>query len=422
MSVASKPHRGIWDLLLVFFGKSATLLVVFAGGLMAARFGGASVYGGFVAGITLALLLDGVLGSAFDLRVLQVSSGELGDGGTESLQRAGFHLKWIVLACLLVIYLVSDAIWDFEGGSLPVWGAVAASFGIVLARSVALSLQMAGRFRLYSKLDVSQGALRMFGFCLLALFGAVSAEGFLFCYAAVGVLVVFWACGALGMRPVFGRLPSGKDASQFLSGLGAIFVVLALGAVTGRADLLALSLQVDESSLAAYGAASQLTQLLSQLALYACVVTQPKVVRVWERGALARYVVANVGAAVGVGALCGLAFWLGMGEFVVRLLFGEDFSATVGILEIMVWGGIVDLLVVPVFMTLGILKAPRMSAVAEAVVFIFFVVACGFLLGRGGLEWWLHGMAWIFVGTRLLKLVFYVAIVLGLRRPVVSAV
>lgn len=416
-ALSRRRGQSVLDLLFVLLGKAATLGAVFIGGVVAARFGGISVYGSFVAGIALALLLDGVLGTAFDLEVVRSATKDgVSDSEKVETQRSAFHLKWISIAVLTSGFIVLDGLYQFETGSLPVLPALVAALGVLLARSVAVALQIDERFGLYSKVDGAQSILRLAGFALVALLGVVTAGTLLYAYAIVGLLIVFWGCLKQGLGPVVLRFPRNASATRFFGSMSGMFFIIACGAATGRGDVLALSFFTDERTLAPYGVASQLTQLLSQLALYASVVTQPRIQGEWSRGRLGRLAAANAAAFLALSLVCWMAWYLGLVEWGIELVFGAEFLGALPLLEILALGGLLDVLIVPVFMTLAILVDRRSAVWGEVAIALLFVAATVLVLTRCPLDIQLASMAWVFVGTRAAKLMLYGWIFLRLSR------
>lgn len=406
--------RSFLDLCFVLLGKAATLGVVFIGGILAARFGGASAYAGFVAGMSFALLMDGILGTAFDLEVVRLGTSEKVSVDSAKVQATAFHLKWATLLLVSCLSLGFAFGFDLDLGSLPLLPSLLAASGILMARSIAVSVQLRGKFGEYSRIDAGQSLLRLGCFLLIAALGFVSPSSFLGVYAVVGALVVVWGIRKGYLAGVGSRFPSRGESVDFVKGMGATFFILACGATTGRGDVFALSLILDESRFAEYGVASQLTQLLSQLALYASVITQPRLMGAMRTGSLGKLAGLNLVVFLAAVGAYFVVMQLGLLELGVRLVFGADYLGSVQYLEILVLGGLLDLLIVPVFMTLGVMVAKKASAWGESIVAILFAVAVAYAIGRTEGEALLVAVAWIFVGTRLAKLLLYVGLYLRL--------
>lgn len=404
------------DVLLVLAGKIATLLAVFLGGVIAARMGGAEVYGGFVSGIALALLLDGVLGTALDLEVVRTASIDSPSRQLEA-QRVTFHLKWVFVVSLAVLSLAAVTVFGLDTGSLPVFPALFAALGVLLARSVAVNLQVKRCFKTYSRLDAVQSLLRLAAFGFVGVLGAATAGNLLSSYALVGLAVVAWGIRSGNLSGVATHWPNIIESKRLLTSIGATFLIIACGSITGRGDVLFLSFSVDEHTLAPYGVASQITQLLSQLALYVSVVTQPRILRDQREGKLGQLALANAGLFLLASLVCLVAFQSGLVEKGIVWVFGDGFMLAYPLLQILVIGGLADLLIVPVFMTLAVLTCKRWVAFGESLIAILFFCALGFVLAKVPEDQQLGSVAWIFVGTRLAKLFLYGLLFVKLRKP-----
>lgn len=408
ISPSSSPSlaRSVLDVLLVLSGKGATVLAVFIGGVIAARLGGPEAYGGFVSGITLALLLDGVLGTALDLEVVRSASTESESRQIE-VQRVAFHLKWFSVALLGIVGGGIVGIYGIDTGSLPLFPALCAALGVLLARSVAVNLQIKRRFGTYSRLDAVQSLLRLATFTLVGVAGSATAAGLLYGYALVGLLVVAWGMGSGILRGVATGVPDLGESQRLLAPIGAMFLIVACGAATGRGDILVLSLVVEEATLAPYGVASQVTLLLSQLALYMSVVTQPRILADQREGRLDRLAIVNVWFFLLACLCCWIAWQSGAVEWMIVWTFGEAYLPALPLLRILILGGLADLLIVPVFMTLAVLSDRRLAAAGEGVIAVAFFVALGYVVSSASADQRLIAVAWIFVSARVAKLVLY---------------
>ena len=375
-----------------------------------ARVGGAAEYGLFILTITAVLIIDGVLGTSLDISVIRYASHVTNDARAKiaRCQAFAFHIKWIGILCLLLISLAFKQLNLFPNTeNYPVFPILFASLGLLLARSVAVDAQIQQKFRLYSGIDAMQGITRIILFGLLAILGCSQASVYSGVYGIVGFLILLF--GAFGLKQSFFRsaLPPKDEMTRLFRFAGATTFIIAFGTVTGRGDILILSFTQSNEALANYGAASQITQLLTQFALYASVLTQPRIIQDTRDGTLNKLIKINL-IAVAVISLASIPFWaFGFFDWVIALLFGEGFDFAINLLQIQFIGGILDLLIVPTLMTLAVLAIPKWCIWGELAIMLAFMTT-GFLItthfeGNNALI----AMSWTFVGVRVAKLAFY---------------
>lgn len=391
-----------------------------------ARVGGAAEYGLFILTITAALIIDGVLGTSLDISVIRYASHVTHDAQTKiaRCQAFAFHIKWIGILCLFLAYLVFQQLNLFPNTeNYPALPILFASLGLLLARSVAVDAQIQQKFRLYSGIDAMQGITRILLFGLLAILGVSQANAYSAVYGIVGFLVLLF--GAFGLKQPFFRsaLPPKGEMARLFRFAGATTFIIAFGTMTGRGDILILSFTQSHEALANYGAASQITQLLTQFALYASVLTQPRIIQDTRDGTLNKLIKINLFAVAAI-SLASIPFWaLGFFDWLIILLFGNSFDFAINLLQIQFIGGLLDLLIVPSLMTLAVLAAPKWCIWGELAIMLAFM-ATGFLItthleGNNALV----AMSWTFVGVRVAKLAFYglLCIRISSKRTLISS-
>lgn len=417
------PRTRLSDFLLVVGGKVATVAVVFLGGVIVARTGGAAEYGAFAAGIAAILLLDGMIGAPLDLAAVRFSA--LHAGETQRIARfqaMALQGKLAILAIVAVAWWASTPPGD-RPQSLP-WLPVSLVCASLLAiRSVSTSLQIDHRFRAYSLLDIVQGAGRLAGFACLAWLGIRHSGAFLAVFGGVSAALFLFALFRGDHRFLLGRWPERDDARRMLGFGGITAGVIALGTLTGRGDLLFLSHWYSPEHIADYGAASQVFLLLGQLALYLSVVTQPRILS-WARdGALPRAFRINAALVVlPLVPVLAVFFRPDLLTPPIRLVFGEDFAATPDLLRILLLGGILDLLIVPVLMVCILQQIPAAALATEGALTLLFIALVLLLVPRHDPIRAAETMAWLAVGLRAAKLAVYLALFGRARRQLHSAI
>ncbi|RMD62567.1 MAG: hypothetical protein D6824_06585, partial [Planctomycetota bacterium] len=259
----------------------------------------------------------------------------------------------------------------------------------------------------YSLFDASLALARLTALTAVALYGAERAETYLFAQAA-GTFAVF-CLGMLLVRQPFltAANPSRKDWVSLTAFLGAVAWVIALGAITGRADVPLLAWKQPPEAVGWYGAAAQLAAAATLLAGYASVVAQPRLVRLALRNKLGAAVALNTLAAGGAaaGAVVG-GVWIA--PWLVPLLFGESFHNAVPALQILLVGVTLDVLFMPVPMTYTLQMRPKLAAAGETVITVAFLALAPLAAGKG-----LLAMAWLATGVRGAKCLLYMGAALA---------
>lgn len=402
-----ESRKSLIDLVLVVGGKVASIGVIFAGGAIVARFGGPAEYGLFATAITAILLLEGMIGSPLDIGAIRFSALHAGEEArTRRFEAMSLQVKLLVV----VVVMAGWTLWHRgDGGD---WSqALLLTMVVTLllaARSTVTGLQIRQRFKAYSLVDLGQGAARLALFGLLAALGLSRSTPFLLAYGSVSLLVVLVGFGLFRQGYLLGGWPTGRDVRRMFGYCGCAAGVVSLGTLTGRGDLLILSSWFPPETVANYGAAAQLFLLLAQLSLYISVVTQPRVLT-WTRAGKLRTLFAWNAALVGLGLLPALLLFFNPGLLaaVLTLVFGPGYEGAALPFRILLFGGLIDLLLVPILMIYVLQVFPGKAFAAELVTTATFVGVAFFLIPRGDPAVSQVSMAWLAVGIRALKLSFY---------------
>ena len=411
--------KGILDVVLVVGGKGAGIAAIFAGGVIVARLCGKDGYALFVTALNLVMLLDALIGSPMDLAVAR-QAAIAGPGQAESTARAqvaGLHSKWLFA-------LLALAVSPFFIDSMPgmPWGAaIFVLMAMGAARSSSLQFQVAHRFRAYSAFDLLQGTLRVGAFLALAWFGVTSAPTYLVAFGAVAAVLFVLTPLVTGSSPALGKWPPLAESRVFLRHAGITAGIVAMGSITGRADMVFLATAPNLENMHGYAAASQVSSLFAQFAFSLAVLTQTRVVDAARRGQLGTMVQWNAMGTLGLGLLVG-GLWLAfpaLPGWGLEKIFGDGFAAAAPLLAIHSVGGVLDVLIVPVLMIYAMQLKPMQTLIGEGVILVGFLV-CAWAAARG----WFPGqpeqaMAWTVTLARAAKLIFYIGLALPVlfRRP-----
>lgn len=401
------------DFAFVLGGKVANLTVVLLGGLLVARSAGTAEYGTFVVAISLVLLGDGLIGAPLDLAAVRFVALHPGDPKrARRFEAMTLQAKLILagagFAAILVCRPLLALRWPAVASpDFPLFACGFALTALVTARSTAVCLQNRRQFRLYSATDFLQGVIRATGFLALAASGRASAAGFVLVYAtaASAATVVGWVW--LGQRHLLGPWPERPDTLRVFRYCGWAGGIIVLGTLTGRGDLMLLALKEGTGGSAAYGLASQVAQLLTQVALYASVLTQPRVLQLQRESRLHGLVALNV-ALVAAAALI-LALLGGpaaIGGIVARV-FGGGFDASIPLFRILLAGVLLDWIIMPILVVYCLQVSPRATFHGEAVITLLFFGAGAAAIAGSWARPTDQLLAQIAVLGRLVKLALY---------------
>jgi O-antigen/teichoic acid export membrane protein len=275
----------------------------------------------------------------------------------------------------------------------------------MLVRSVMSCLQASLRFGAYALLDAAQATVRIILVVAAGWAGIKLAGAYVAAYGLGAAAVLAPGLVLVGRSFSLGRLADAHDRRGALRYAAATSVVVALGTVTGRSDLLILEGRIGAEPAALYAAALHIASVLSLLGGYVSVVSQPRVLAWARAGMLGRLVAMNlgVGTILGVAAIGFTALVPGL----VGWLFGGAFSSAAPLVTILVIGTSLDLLIMPLLLPYALQWFPRYALVAEACLTAAFLAIA---FGSPGLD--PASMAWLATGIRAGKLGAYLGVFL----------
>jgi O-antigen/teichoic acid export membrane protein len=404
--VSAAIRRFLGEFLVVGAGKIVSLGALFACAIVVARFSGPEEFGRFAAALTIVLLLDVAIGGPLDFAAVRFSAMHRDDAPRVArFHGATFRIKAVLVIALLGIAALVRAplgtllFDDPDSGALVLW-CLAATASLVVLRSTLAWLQTATRFREYAAVDVLNGLLRIGAMVAVGLAGMRSAEAFL-AVLAIAIAGTYIASLFVIRQPYLtAPRASREDVRAILGFFGATAGILILGTFTGRSDVFFVKRMVSAEAAGFYAAAAQVASIITMLASYACVILQPRLMHA-GRASIRRLALVSVG----IGALAALVLLPAAhfaGAWGMALVFGDAFAVSAGVLVVLLIGTCLDLIFMPVLMTLSLQTRARASLMGEVVitaVFIGLIVALG---DRGAMT-----IAWIATGIRGLKLVLY---------------
>jgi len=411
--------RSRWRLIvrefgLVVVGKTASFGSLFLCGVLVARATEPAEYGLYAAGLAVLLILESVLGSPLDTATLRFSAMHRDQPQRLGrLQAAIFQLK-VGAGAVLILFawaarrqLATLFFTDVSRVGLPLVVGVCL-MAVLMSRWTSVYMQTHLRFKAYAFLDVMTGACRLALVGILLLVGTQRADVFLGAYgiAAAGVFVV--ALRWIPRRCLFARWPGAADRREMISYVGMTTVAITLGVITLRGEPLILAGLHSPREAGYYGAAFQVSLLMSIAASLVSILVQPRVLplaRSGELRALLRYAL-SVGALLGV---IGAMVILPQTPAIVHVLYGPVYEPVVPVLRVLIVASCVDLLGSPVLMPIVVQLFPRALCMTEALTAICFLIIAPLVAINAGAV----GMAWIVLTVRVVKFALYAWIAFG---------
>ncbi len=405
--------KNLADIVLILGGKFSNLAAFFLGGLLIARVAGPAEYGIFAVAMSIVLLGDGFLGAPFDLAVVRFFALHPGEEDrTRRFEAMILQLKAILaiaaIAALLALRSLLGRQWPaLAAPTLPLFWCFFALLALLAARSTFACLQNRRRFKIYAAMDLAQGTVRAAGFLILASLQLALAVPYLLIYGLAALAAATTGLLFFQQQHLLGSWPTRPDVARVLRYCGYAAGIVVLGTITGRGDLLLLAMEKGASGSAVYGLASQVAMLMSYVAMYLSVLTQPRLLELHRQGTLRSLFIGNFVAVVCLSLLT-LVLWCPVAVTqVLSWAFGQGFVASAPLLRILLVGVFLDWLIVPVLMVFCIQACPGKAFLGEIVITaLFLAFATAALLATW--PWPLEEMlAWIAVFCRAAKLVLY---------------
>jgi len=404
---AAPARRTLADLALVVAAKVLSVAALFLCSVLAARQLGAVAYGHFAAALSLLLLVDAMAGSPLDLAVIRFGTLHVAEPERVAALQTFLLRAKLAFAALLFMLAWPNATWLtallLPGADNALFVLLLASIAaLLLLRGYAVQLQVAQRFRMYAALDVALALLRIGS--VLAVWWLISAAG-AFTYFAIYAIAAFVVLAITALRMPQGLLRRPMPERTDLRALGTYVAgtagIVVLGTVTGRADVPLVSAVLGPEATGYYGVGTQLAAVGTMLATYIGIVTQPRVLGLVRAGRLGRALALN---AIGAALLVLLLILAGptLLPLLVPLVFGDGFTASIPVVEILLWGTCIDFLIMPFLLPYALQLETRNCLRGEFLITVVYLLGMSWALGQG-----IDAVAWLVTGIRLTKLCFY---------------
>lgn len=340
--------------------------------------------------LSVILLADAILGSAFDLAAVRRGSELLDSGSPASaiaVQRACLALKLgagLVAAAVVVLchrYLLTTL---FKGeasvGLLVVTGFATAA--VLALRSAQLSYQLQKNFRHYGLLDLASNLLKCGGVAALIWWHRVSVGHVMLVFlSAPGMVLLGWVL-THGRPLVFG-LPAWADLRSCLHTASWFLLTFSTGALVARIDLWMVARFLSSSSVGIYAAAQMLALILPMLGTYLSVVVSPRVLPLARSGRLLRITYVLQALLLGSAGVMYALAWVLLPE--LRAVFPVRFAQALPIFLILLPGSLAAMVSFPLTLTTLMFLQPRFLSALDAATVPLILLAYVLVLPRGGL-------------------------------------
>jgi len=390
------------DLIKVLGAKLWLVLSLFVSGVIVARIATPAEFGLYAAALSLILILDGVLGAPLDTSGVRFASLYADDASrVDRFLGALFRLKLLVAIAVGALLATSATVAGVPDWSWVLIAAVAFStVCLMAARSVMNYLQVNLRFGTYSSLDLLLASLRLLFVCIAAYIGVMTAGPYVALYGLGALLIVLFGLFRFRQNYLLAPWPERDDGRAMLRHAGLVSLVIMLGTLTGRSDILILEARAGAESAGLYAAAFHMASVVTLLAGYISVVSQPRILA-WVRDGRASGLV-RLNMMLGIAAsivIVGVSYLLPQ---LVIWIFGDAYADARPLLNILLFGACLDLLIMPILLSFALQLLPRLALIAEAIIAAGFFAAVFAIDGLGPLT-----MAWIVTAVRGAKLLCY---------------
>lgn len=327
-------------------------------------------YGAFSVCFAGILLVEGVVGSAFDMSVLRLVPTMLTGQPDRalSIEAAALWMKAAMVAgvSLLLVPLagpIATGVFELPEGANLVYLTCAAALAVLGLRSVQVHLQARGRFAQYGALDLLASTLRIGGMGLVWLLVDPSPAQLLAVLTvapAVALLIGLgaWARGLLGRhRALFAA------AGEVLATVSWFLLTFAVTTVAARLDLWLLTAWGSMQQVGIFSAGHVLAMIPELLGMYLAVVMSPKIMPAIKAGEFPRMLRKFQFAALSVALAMLLIAWASLGT--LREFLPADYQRSATVWAILLPGALLSMVNFPLVVPTVMFIRPRALLVIE---------------------------------------------------------
>ncbi len=385
--------------------KGLSGVAILATNLWVARHLEPAAYGAFAFAATCVLLIDGVLGSAFDAAVLRYATAGAPSrlGVPTPIECAAVLLKAVLAlgagAVVCALRRPAAMLLLHDPAQAPVLVlAVAAGGGVLLVRSIQVHFQIRHRIGRYSAVELTNAAVRTVAILSVLALGVRSAAPIVGAMAAAPAFVV--AAVATASVPSLVRAAwTDRAAWQAVVRFSSVAAATCgVGAIVARLDVLVLAVASTPAEVGVFGLASLVALSPMLLGAYMSPALTPHIVPLAQEGRLLPFFVRTQAAVIAAGIVVVVG-----GAAVLPSLIGVAFPATyapaVPVVQVLLLSGAAGLVTFPMTLHLLLFFRPRFYVGMDLASLPLLLAAYAWAARHHGAL----GVAWITAGANVAK-------------------
>ncbi|MEO8736073.1 MAG: hypothetical protein ABI380_06000 [Edaphobacter sp.] len=385
-------------------------------GLVLMRFMAPAEFGVLSLCLSGLLMMDGLLGSAFDLATVRISTNSREDDRSISYQAQqsciALKLGAVFIAGLLLISFHQLLLHTFFNGygNAPLALTLLSGCAVLLLRSAQIHFQLEKRFRSYGLIDLGHSGLKILGIaCLIATAKLTPTHVMAVYLVAPSTLVLLWAIRN-GRQIYTHTVFSFAMTRQMLGQARWYLLTFGIGTLVARGDLWLVAHYTNMHTAGMYSAAQLLALIPPMIGTYLSVVVSPRIMPLFSSGKLLAFTVRAQSALL----------LLSIAGYVIALMLLPRFSPFLApkfhealpVLLILLPGSLAGFVCFPLTLTTLMFLRPRFLVLLDAATVPIILVAYTLLVPRFGVI----GAAWISSSVALGRaLIVQLVVLLSIR-------
>jgi len=385
---AKWPRAHVGPALMVAGAKALAGASIVALNLWVAHHLAPAAYGVFAVAVTALMLMDGVVGTAFDAAVIR-GAGANPEEAASASEHAGLLMK------LGAGLLVSAGAAIVIGIAVsPVAAAVAAlaglgGTGMLAHRSLLVYLQLRERFGWYTVVDLTQTILRCTLIAVVLTSGYTTAVAAVAAYSAAPWLI---ACAALliGVGIRAGVRARRADFSDVVRSAGLSLATTSVGAVVSRLDLFLMSIAGTAAETGVFAAASTLALVPTWLGAYLAPTLSGRILP-YCRARRMKQFFAEVQGVLLIAGVVGMVVGVTLGPALILRFLPPGYAGAARVVPVLLGAGVAGFVTFPLILHTLLFLSPRTYLVMDLISIVFVVPAYIVAARRFGAL----GVAWV---------------------------
>ena len=285
-------RKSVHEFLWVALPKASGAAFQLGLNLILLRYFGPEQFGLVAVCLSIIILSDAVLGSAFDVAILrQAPLYQLNDPVRSlQIQQAGLIMKpvlGVLIAVPLVVFgsRMSALLFHGRGTTSLLYITAAAVFSLLLLRSVQAHFQVGRKFRGYGALDIGHNTVRYGGTALLLWMHVATPLRVVALYALGPGLIALVLLATIA-KPLITVPVSLLAVRQIFDLIKSYLPTAAVGSITTRIDLFFVSSLLGVGQAGVFAAAQTLILAPQLVGMYMGVVFAPRIMPLFQAGEL----------------------------------------------------------------------------------------------------------------------------------------